>query len=435
LERERRRRLPLADRRRLPGNIGTGYSRDKVEALLPRLQAAESDKSPFGSDGPRKSSKIHWLKPELVAEIGFAGWTGDGHIRQASFKGLREDKPAGEVVPETPAAEPDAAPHGNDAPAPKAPLRRKPAAGASSNVVLGQTISHPDKALWPQNGDEPPVTKIEHARYLEAVADWMMPHIKGRPCSVIRLPDGIEGKQRFFQRHVARGTSALITSTTVWGDREPYIQFDRPEAVIAAAQMGALEFHPWNCQPGDPEMPGRLVFDLDPAEDLPFERVIEGAKEVKQRLEAIGLNAFCKTTGGKGLHVVTPLARSEVDWPTAKAFARELCEQMAADNPGLYLVNMAKAKRVGKIFLDYLRNDRMSTAVAPLSARARPGAPVSFPLNWSQVKAGLEPKKYNIRTTPKLLAATKAWNDYCDSEGSLPDAIAALSKTGRKRVA
>ncbi len=177
------------------------------------------------------------------------------------------------------------------------------------------------------------------------------------------------------------------------------------------------------------------MFDLDPAPGLDFQAVIDAAKEVKARLEELGLVAFCKTTGGKGLHVVTPLAKAKLDWPTAKGFARDLCTRMAADSPDRYLVNMAKAKRTGKIFLDYLRNDRMSTAVAPLSPRARAGAPVSFPLTWGQVRAGLDPHKYTVRTAPALLAKTDAWKDYCDSEKPLADAIKRLEKAGRKAAA
>ena len=417
------------------GRIGTGFGRDKVERLLPRLKAAETDQSPFkGPGAPRKTPDINWVKPELVAEIEFAGWTGDGHIRQASFKGLREDKPATDVVAEGPEAKAVVA-HDAAVQAPEkaaAPVTVSPASKGGSSAVLGVNISNPNKALWPSPETEPAVTKLDLARYLESVAGWMLPHVKGRPCSIIRMPDGIGGAQRFFQRHAGMGTSALITEVTVWGDRKPYIQFDSAEALIAAAQSGATEFHPWNCQPNDPETPGRLVFDLDPAPDLGFDAVIEGALEVKARLEALGLETFCKTTGGKGLHVVTPLKRAKLDWPTAKAFAREVCERMAADSPDRYLVNMAKAKRGGKIFLDYLRNDRMSTAVAPLSPRGRPGAPVSFPLTWKEVKPGLDPHRYTVRTAARLLASNPAWKDYFEAERPLDAAIKRLGKARAK---
>ncbi len=407
------------------GRVGTGFGRDKVGRVLPRLAKLETDKSPFGGIGPpRKDVGVHWAKPELVAEIEFAGFTGSGMVRQGAFKALREDKPADQVEAEVPAPVGETA-LAEPAPKAKAAAQMPP----RSPIVMGITLSNPGKALWPDGGDGAPVTKLDLARYLEAVGPWMMPHLKGRPCSIIRTPDGIEGDQKFFQRHVGKGSSALISEVQVFGDHKPYLQIDRIEALIALAQSGATEFHPWNCQPFQPEVPGRLVFDLDPDEAIPFERVVEGALEVKARLEAVGLVAFCKTTGGKGLHVVTPLkgGKGRMDWPTAKTFAQNICLAIAADQPDRYVVNMAKAKRTGRIFLDYLRNDRLSTAVAPLSPRARPGAPVSFPLTWSQVKPGLDPKAFSIRTAPALLKKTKAWADYFDSEQPLAPAIRKLA--------
>lgn len=417
------------------GRVGTGFGRERVAQMLPRLQRLETDRSPFtGPGAPRKAADVHWAKPELVAEIEFAGFTGGGQIRQGAFKGLRDDKAAVDVVAENPApVEEVDLPH----PEPAAPSGAKTAKAASThaakpktrdNVVMGVAISNPDKALWPDAGDGRPVTKLDLARYLEAVGPWMIRHVKGRPCSIVRTPDGVFGEQRFFQRHAGKGSSPLLTEVKVFGDHEAYLQADSVEALVALGQVAAVEFHPWNCQPFQPEVPGRLVFDLDPDEGLDFERVIEGALAVKARLEALGLVAFCKTTGGKGLHVVTPLldGKGKMDWPTAKTFAQDVCLAIAADQPDRYVVNMAKARRVGRIFLDYLRNDRLSTAVAPLSPRARAGAPVSFPLTWSQVKPGLDPKAFTVRTAPALLKKTKAWADYCDAERPLAGAISKL---------
>uniref|UniRef100_B0T3L2 DNA ligase (ATP) n=1 Tax=Caulobacter sp. (strain K31) TaxID=366602 RepID=B0T3L2_CAUSK len=404
------------------GRIGTGFGRDKVGKLLPRLKALETDTSPFeGKGAPRKADDIHWVKPELVAEIEYAGFTGDGSIRQASFKGLREDIPASEVQAEVPAKAETAE---LATPTPKAaPKSQTIATAKTDSIVLGVTISKPDKPLWP-DVDGAPGTKIDLARYMAAIGDWMLPHVKGRPASIIRVPDGIGG-ETFFQRHAMRGMSSLIDLVSVKGDKQPYIQFNRVEALIAAAQIAAVEIHPWNCQPGDPEVAGRLVFDLDPAPGVTFEDVIAGAREIRDRLEELGLVSFCKTTGGKGLHVVTPLS-DKVEWAVAKTFAREVCARMAADAPDKYLITMSKKAREGRIFLDYLRNDRTSTAVAPLSARARPGATVSMPLNWTQVKAGLDPTKYTIRTVPDLIAKSRAWEDYFDAAKPLKAAIKRL---------
>ena len=308
------------------GTVGTGFNARNAGGLLKKLNALKTSESPFGGkDAPRKGKDWTWVKPKLVAEIEFAGWTGDGMVRQAAFKGLREDKPASEVRAETPAP-----PETTDLPKPS-PRGKRIKGG--SDVVMGVVISKPDKPLWPAPDN---YTKLDLAQYLEKVGPWMIEHLKGRPCSIIRAPDGING-ERFFQRHEMRGMSNLLSVTKVEGDRKPYIQIDRIEGLIAAAQIAAIEFHPWNNQPGHPAIPGRLVFDLDPAPDVAFDTVIAAAKEMKERLEALGLVTFCKTTGGKGLHVVTPLTVKEKDglgWDEAKAFAQAVCSAMAAGQPG-----------------------------------------------------------------------------------------------------
>jgi len=396
------------------GRVGTGFGEATVAKLVPRLKEVESKTSPFAAGAsPPKEANMHWARPELVAEIEFAGWTGAGNVRQAAYKGLRADKSADEVEAETPEK-------------PEKAKMAKPTSGPA--VVMGVSISHPDKPLWPD--EKPPVTKLDLAHYYEAVGDWMVDHLKGRPCSIVRTPDGISG-QTFFQRHAMAGSSNLIEEVKVKGDRKPYLQIDRIEGLAAVAQLGATELHPWNCQPGNPELPGRLVFDLDPAPDVKFAEVIEAALEVRKRLEALGLVAFCKTTGGKGLHVVVPLTadKKSPEWDAAKMFAKEICRRIAETQPERFVLSMAKKERTGRIFLDYLRNDRTSTAVAPLSPRARPGATVSMPLDWRQVKTGLDPKKFTIRTAPALLKKTKPWKDYVKSARPLRGAIERLLKT------
>ena len=284
-------------------------------------------------------------------------------------------------------------------------------------------LSHPDRVLWPGNN---PLTKLDLAHYLIAVAPWMIGHIHGRPCSFLRAPDGIEAAH-FFQRHPMPGQPMGLSAISIDRKHQSYVQIDDAQTLVTMAQFSVLEFHPWNSAPHQPSVPGRLVFDLDPGPDVPFDAVIEAAREARAIIEDLGLIAFCKTTGGKGLHIVTPLAPDEATtWHQAKLFARTVAARLAEQSPSRYVTTMSKQRRKGRIFIDYLRNDATATAVAPLSPRARPGATVSMPLAWAQVKKGLDPMRFTIQTVPALIAKSAAWQTYDMSARPLHAAIDAL---------
>jgi bifunctional non-homologous end joining protein LigD len=393
------------------GRVGTGYGGKVAADLLQRLAPLARSTSPFANAPPRLPD-VNWVEPKLVGEIEFENVTSDGLFRQAAFKGLRLDKPARAVVREIAA----------DAPKEKAMIaKRKP---TRDDTVLGIAISHPDKELWPKSKLGPAVTKLDLARYMAQAADRMLPHVKNRPLSVVRTPDGITGEQ-FFQRHELRGTAVPMLAIKVAGEAKPYLGVDRAEALVALAQQGVTELHPWGCKAGDPDTPERVIFDLDPAPELAFAFVIAAAKELKKRLEALAFTPFVKTTGGKGLHVV--VAIKGADWAAAKAFARAVALAMAADTPDRYTTTVAKKARTGKIFVDYLRNDRTSTGVAPWSPRAREGATIAVPLAWSDLTARLDPKAFTIATAAKALKKPDPWKDLPKSAKPLTAAMRKLA--------
>jgi bifunctional non-homologous end joining protein LigD len=303
-------------------------------------------------------------------------------------------------------------------------------ANAGTNpVVAGVAITHSEKVLWPATKETDAVTKLDLARYYEAAARRMLPHVAGRPISIVRAPDGIEG-ERFFQRHTLMGAAAPMLAIRVRGEAQPYLGIDDEKSLVALGQAGVLEIHPWGSKPGAPDVPERIILDLDPAPDVAFERVIEGAREVRDRLEALGLTPFVKSTGGKGLHVVVAVKgrpKKSLTWPEAKSFARAIAAQMANDNPNGYTTTVAKKARAGKIFVDYLRNDRTSTGVAPWSPRARPGASIAVPLKWQQVRRGLDPNTFTIATAAPLLKRADPWEDLAASAHPLEAAMRKLA--------
>lgn len=247
------------------------------------------------------------------------------------------------------------------------------------DVIAGVTLTHPDKVLYP--GQD--LTKRDLANYYEAVADWMLPHVANRPISLVRCPNG-EGKPCFFQRHSGQENAKYVRHVKVAGAKEPFLAIDDVQGLIALAQLGTLEIHVWGAKADKPELPDRIVFDFDPDEELPFAKVKAAAREMRQHLKDLELESFVKVTGGKGLHVVAPITRKP-KWPAVKNFTRDLASAMANDSPGLYTINARKTERKGKIYIDYLRNDKTASAVAVYSTRARKGAPIAAPITWDEL--------------------------------------------------
>ena len=293
-------------------------------------------------------------------------------------------------------------------------------ADKESIEVAGVRLTSPEKVLYPEQG----ITKRELAEYYVAVADWMLPHVARRPITLVRCPTGRQRKC-FYQRHAGSGVPPELSEVEISGFEESgaYLYIKDVKGLVALVQMGVLEIHPWNALADRPERPDRIVFDLDPGEDLAFADVVAGAQEVRARLTALGLVTFAKTTGGKGLHVVAPIER-RAEWPDVKRFARTLAESIAADAPTRYLTRISKAERRGRIFIDYLRNDPTSTAVAPYSTRSREGAPVATPVSWEEVGPGLDPKRLTIRTLAERLRGLNAdpWAEIGKVRQRLPAA-------------
>jgi bifunctional non-homologous end joining protein LigD len=378
------------------GRSGTGFTQQSQITIRKQLDKLVQSKSPFTDLVKGVSQGVHWVKPELVAQLSFSTWTRDNLLRQAVFKGLREDKPAKEVVREH--AEPPEPPAQAKAKPAKSMPESKPTRTANktsahsnslTEPLTGFHLTHPDKVLDSESG----MTKLMLANYFLAVADRMLPHVANRPLSVVRCPEG-SGKPCFFQKHVGMGLPAGISSVPVPNEKngsvEQHLTLNTAEGLVGMAQIGVLEIHPWGSQNDSLETPDRIILDIDPDEAIDWKTLAATAREFRLRLEELGLKSFLKTTGGKGLHVVIPI-RPEHEWPIVKDFAHNIARGMERKKPGLYVTKMTKALRTNRIYLDYLRNDRGSTAIAPYSPRARSGVPVALPLEWKELSAKIRP--------------------------------------------
>ncbi|TIM32579.1 MAG: DNA ligase D [Mesorhizobium sp.] len=380
------------------GRVGTGYTAAVAESLFKKLERMRIPSSPFDERlSAEEARQVRYVRPDLVAEIEFRAWTADGNLRHASFRGLREDKPAKEIVRETPKTSKEVA----------KPQRRT------------VKLTHPDRLYWPDEG----VTKEGLADYYAEVWRHASPYIVGRALALVRCPNGIAGEQ-FFQKHAWKGLNPSIV--LVHDPKDPpderLISINDLDGLIGLVQSAALEIHPWGSTVTDWERPDTIIMDLDPGEGVSWEAVIEAAVETRDRLKDAGLVPFIKTSGGKGLHVVAPL-KPKAEWLGVKAFTKAIADSMAADSPGRYVSTITKSKRRGKILVDYLRNQRGATAVAPYSTRARPGAAVSMPLAWDELGPGIGPAYFTVENTPTRLASLSSdpWQDFRAAAAPIED--------------
>ena len=402
-------------RLRYVGNVGTGWDAKTGRALKARLAKLEVDASPFeagdlkpGRWSRREAGGEHWVEPRLVAEVSFGEWTPDGKIRHAKFEGLRSDKPARAVTREAAAAAP---------------------ARASATSIK---VSNPERVIDASTG----LKKIDLVRYYESVADRILPHLKGRPVSLVRGPQGIGG-QLFFQKHPETRVAGMTElDPALWPEHAALMQVDSLEALVSAAQMNVIEFHTWNATSKKIGQPDRMVFDLDPGEGTPWPRVREAALLTRTLLDELGLEGFLKTSGGKGLHVVVPLT-PRADWDTVKGFSQAVVQHLAQTIPDRFVAKSGPANRVGKLFVDYLRNSHGATTAAAFSARARPGLGVSMPTAWEQLSDLKSGAQWTVQTAREHLSFEKSdpWAGYWTKKQTLTAAMKALGyrpKRGRR---
>ena len=439
------------------GKVGTGFDESRLRDVYARLQALERDDSPFINHGrKRRLAGVHWIDPKLVCEIAFTEWTEEGILRHPVFQGLREDKNPNDVVREDPAhlpagetaaaesdaakragraraaehaasrvADRDAPPAPRSRPVPPSTRRTNPRRGKGEDTeVLGVRISSPEKVLYPALG----ITKLELAHYYETVGPWILPYIADRPLTLVRCPDGVGG-ECFYQKHGDQHFHESIGRTTIAendGEEKVYTYVDSAAALVGMVQMGVIELHTSNARRDSFERPDRFVIDLDPATNVPWARTVASAFQVRDRLAELGLDSWVKTTGGKGLHVVVPLAR-RLGWDEVKDFTKAFSNDLSARNPGKYVTKATIAARKGKIFIDYLRNGRGATAISAFCVRSKPTAAISVPLRWDELSAELDPDQFTPEAVIRRVAKLKRdpWEGFWTSKQSITKAMRA----------
>ncbi len=400
------------------GKVGTGFSDAALSRLRAELEPLVQKRCPFDSV-PAEAGKAHWLKPSLVAEVAFAEWTTDGHIRHSVFKGLRSDKPAGDIVRERASAPAEKQVAGTSSKsAPRSRSTRTPAAPEP-----GLNVTHGERVIDRTSG----TTKLDLVRYYATVAPLMLEHLLGRPVALVRAPAGV-GKDTFFQKHgdAERLPGIEALDPALDPGHGPLLEVRTAEGLLSAAQMNVIEFHTWNAHADRIDRPDRIAFDLDPGDGVPWEQIQEGAELVRVLLRELGLPAFLKTSGGKGLHVVVPLKRLR-DWDSTKAFSQAVVQHLARTVPQRFVAKSGPRNRVGKIFVDYLRNGRGATTVSAWSARARAGLGVSVPVAWSELPSltgGAHWKVANIEE--RLRAGNAPWEGYDTAAVALGSAMRTL---------
>ncbi|MEO8683776.1 MAG: DNA ligase D [Devosia sp.] len=380
------------------GRVGTGFTADSAAALQQKLDARGRKTNPFAAVPRAIARSARWVAPELVAEIGYAEFTPDGILRHPSFLALREDKPAGDIAMETPATS-------NDAVSPA--LHSK--AGILAAEAAGIHFTSPDRIIYPGQG----VTKGDLAAYYAAVADRMLPYIENRPLSLLRCPQG-RAKYCFFQKHNTGGFPEVMKSILIEekdGQKEDYFYIEDLAGLLGGTQMNVLEWHLWGSRNKDVEKPERIIFDIDPDEGLGFEHVRDAATDIAKVLEDLGLQSYPLVSGGKGVHVIAPLV-PKLEWPDVKTFCKGIAQRLADQQPDRFVATMSKAKRKGRMFIDYLRNERGSTAIAPWSSRSRQGAPAAVPVSWDELPGIQAANQFNLAAAAERAKKPDPWKDY-----------------------